>query len=242
MPTAWTALLGIACAVALASVLVLLAHVRRAAPIRRALEQERERTAVLRAELERLGRQDALTGTADRRRWDAELGAVCAAARERDTSVAVVLLDVDHLSAVNDRHGHAAGDETLREVAELLVRATGGQDLVARLGGDEFAVLLPGAGLDRAVAFAERLRAGAAELRPAGLAAGELTVSLGVSSVGGAQAFPLELVCCADAQLYRAKITRNTVGAPGLHPPRPAAGALPRPRTPGPSEGAQVAR
>jgi diguanylate cyclase (GGDEF)-like protein len=242
VPTVWTALVVTACAVATASVLVLLAHVRRLAPLPHELEQERERGAVLRAEVERLARQDALTGAADRRRWDAELAAVCGVARERGTPVGVVLLDLDHLSAINDRHGHATGDEALRQVAALLAREVGTQDLVARLGGDEFAVLLPGAGPARAAAFAERLRAGTADLRPAGLLAGALTVSLGVSSVAGAHAFPLELVCCADAQLYRAKITRNTVGAPGLDPPRPPAVALPRPRTPDPAEGPRVPR
>ncbi|MGZ4505915.1 MAG: GGDEF domain-containing protein [Blastococcus sp.] len=215
---------------------------RSRAELERDLELEKERTAVLRAELERLRHADALTGTANRRRWDAELDSVCAAARQRDASVSVVLLDLDHFTAVNDRHGRSAGDEALRQVAALLDREVGDQDLVARLGGDELAVLMPGAGPDRAVALAEQLRAGVAQLQPAGVAAGELTVSLGVSSVAGAQAFPLELMCCADAQLFRAKITRNTVGAPGLGLSRPDAVALPRPRTPDPSEATQGAR
>jgi GGDEF domain-containing protein len=97
------------------------------------LEREQQRTSVLLAQLERLSHEDPLTGLANRRRWDAELGSVCAAARQSGSVVAVVLLDIDHFKEINDRHGHP--------------------------GGDEFAVLLPDADLDRAIELAERLRA-----------------------------------------------------------------------------------
>ena len=88
-------------------------------------------------------------------------------------------------------------------------------DLVARLGGDELAVLLPGSDLDRAVELAERLRCEAAELVPAGFEPGEINLSLGRRRRRAAtEAYPLELMSRADEQLYRAKITRNAVGAP----------------------------
>jgi diguanylate cyclase (GGDEF)-like protein len=125
-----------------------------------------------------------------------------------------VLLDVDHFKTVNDRHGHAGGDEALRAVAGLLSACVRTGDLVARLGGDELAVLMPGADLGRAVELAERLRAGTAELAPAGFAPGELSLSLGVVALTGDLASPTELLSRADEQLYRAKITRNAVGAP----------------------------
>jgi diguanylate cyclase (GGDEF)-like protein len=102
----------------------------------------------------------------------------------------------------------------LREVAGLLSARVRGDDLVARLGGDELAVLMPGADVERAVELAERLRVETAALVPDGFGPGELSLSLGVASVSGEQAFPLELMSRADEQLYRAKITRNAVGAP----------------------------
>jgi len=116
--------------------------------------------------------------------------------------------------AINDHHGHPGGDEALRQVARLLSGRVRSGDLVARLGGDEFAVLLPDADLDRAVELAERLRAEAAQLVPDGFGPDELSLSLGVAAAGGESAYPLELMSRADEQLYRAKITRNAVGAP----------------------------
>ena len=205
---------------ATASLIATVAHVRRHAVHRRELltrirlEREQERTRALLSRLEKLSHEDPLTGLANRRRWDVELSGACTEARSRGTSVAVVLLDVDHFKAVNDRHGHAGGDEALRQVARLLEKGIRGGDLVARLGGDELAVLMPGAELGRAVELAESLRAEALELLPPGFAPGELTLSLGVSVVAGERAYPLELMSCADAQLYRAKITRNRVAAP----------------------------
>jgi diguanylate cyclase (GGDEF)-like protein len=203
-----------------ASIIAMLAHLRRYALNNRELltrvrlEREQQRTGVLLTQLERLSHEDPLTGLANRRRWDAELVSVCAAARQRNTVVGVVLLDIDRFKKINDRHGHPGGDEALRQVAGLLLSRVRAGDLVARLGGDELAVLLPGADLDRAVELAERLRSAAGELKPAGFEPGELSLSLGVAAASGDEAYPLELMSRADVQLYRAKITRNAVGAP----------------------------
>jgi diguanylate cyclase (GGDEF)-like protein len=215
-----------------ASIIAVLAHLRRYALSNRELltrvrlEHEQQRTGVLLTQLERLSHEDPLTGLANRRRWDAELVSACTEARRRNTVVGVVLVDIDHFKHINDRHGHPGGDEALREVAGLLSRRVRTGDLVARLGGDELAVLLPGSGLDRAVELAERLRREAAELVPAGFDAGEINLSLGVASAGGDQAYPLELMSRADEQLYRAKITRNAVGAPRRDPAAPLTPAL----------------
>jgi diguanylate cyclase (GGDEF)-like protein len=203
-----------------ASIIAVLAHLRRYALNNRELvtrvrlEREKQRTGVLLDQLERLSHEDPLTGLANRRRWDAELVSVCAAARQRGAVVGVVLLDIDRFKTINDRHGHPGGDEALRQVARLLSERVRGGDLVARLGGDEFAVLLPDADLDRAIELAERLRAEAARLVPAGFGPDEVSLSLGVAAAAGDVAYPLELMSRADEQLYRAKITRNAVGAP----------------------------
>jgi diguanylate cyclase (GGDEF)-like protein len=205
-----------------ASLIAVLAHLRRYALNNRELltrvrlEREQQRTAVLLTQLERLSHEDPLTGLANRRRWDAELAAVCAEARKSDGLVGVVLLDIDRFKVINDRHGHAGGDAVLRQVAGLLSARVRGDDLVARLGGDELAVLMPGADLDRTIELAEQLRSEAARLAPDGFEPGEISLSLGVAAARGDQAFPLELMSRADAQLYRAKITRNAVGAPAL--------------------------
>jgi diguanylate cyclase (GGDEF)-like protein len=203
-----------------ASVIGIFAHLRRYALHNRELvtrvrlEREQQRTGVLLAQLERLSHEDPLTGLANRRRWDAELVSACTEARRSDTVVGVVLVDIDHFKQINDRHGHPGGDEALRAVAGLLSSRVRAGDLVARLGGDELAVLMPGADLDRAVVLAEELRSEAAHLQPPGFPAGELSLSLGVAAATGGAAHPVELMSRADEQLYRAKITRNAVGAP----------------------------
>jgi diguanylate cyclase (GGDEF)-like protein len=218
-----------------ASIVAQLAHLRRFAVSNRELatrvrlEREQERSRVLLATLERLSQEDPLTGLANRRRWDTELSAVCGEAREHDGVVSLVLLDIDRFKEVNDRHGHAGGDQALRAVAVLLQSCVRTGDLVARLGGDELAVLMPGASGERARALAEALRTQTQLTAPDGFTAGELTLSLGVASVRGADAFPLELIALADQQLYRAKITRNAVGAPGVEP-EARVPAVPAPR------------
>ena len=205
---------------ATASLVAVIVHVHRyrlsvrELEVRLRLEQEQRRTGVLLAKLQRLSQEDPLTGLANRRRWDAELATACADARRNGTAVAVLLLDLDHFKQINDRHGHAGGDGALTEVAALLARRVRVDDVVARLGGDELAVLLPGTDLERAAELAERLRCEAGCLRLPGFAPGELTLSLGVAAASGAHVFPLELMSQADGQLYRAKITRNAVGAP----------------------------
>ncbi|MGY1718264.1 diguanylate cyclase [Blastococcus sp. SYSU DS0552] len=225
-------LLAVTVYLASASLIAVLAHLRRYAldsrelHTRVRLEREQQRTGVLLAQLERLSHEDPLTGLANRRRWDAELGELCARARQRGDVLSVVLVDLDHFKEVNDRYGHGGGDDALRAVAGLLSARVRGGDLVARLGGDELAVLMPGADQARATALAEQLRREARLLQPAGFDAAELSLSLGVASAAGDDAYPLELMSRADEQLYRAKTTRNAVGAglapPGATEPQPA--------------------
>jgi diguanylate cyclase (GGDEF)-like protein len=188
------------------------------------LEDEQRRTGELLVALDRLSNEDALTGLANRRRWDAGLAAACAATRADGGPVTVVLIDVDHFKQVNDRHGHAGGDALLRELAGLLRSRVRGTDLAARIGGDELAVLLPGADLDRAVRLAEQLRTDALALRPLGQDADGVSVSLGVATAAGADADPETLLAAADAQLYLAKQTRNAVRAPAGRTPARTAG------------------
>lgn len=208
------------------TVVALMSHVHRhrlamrELEARTQLEQEQHRTQALLRQLQRLSQEDPLTGLANRRRWDGELADACAHARARGEDVAVLLLDLDHFKQVNDRHGHAGGDEALREVARLLATSVRGADLVARLGGDELAILLPGADLDRATELAERLRLATLDLVVADFLPGELTISVGVAADRGDRAFPMELMAQADSQLYRAKITRNAVGSPQREPAR----------------------
>jgi len=128
--------------------------------------------AVMRAELERLvdaaqkaARCDPLTGLTNRLGWQEALDALQPEV-ERGRPVSVVVMDLNGLKAVNDRHGHAAGDEFLRHAAAALRGAARGDDLVARLGGDEFAVLVPGAGPDLAARLVERVRAALAAAEP----------------------------------------------------------------------------
>ncbi|RBY93654.1 hypothetical protein DQ237_16910 [Blastococcus sp. TF02-8] len=228
-------LLAVSVYLATASLIATLAHLRRNALTTRELltrvrlEREQQRTGVLLARLERLSHEDPLTGLANRRRWDAELSALCTQARARGDVLSVVLVDLDRFKEVNDRHGHAGGDDALRAVAGLLSARVRGGDLVARLGGDELAVLMPGADAPRAAEVAEELRQAAVTLQPDGFLPGEITLSLGVAAAGGSDAYPLELMSRADEQLYRAKRTRNAVFAVDRRTPPPGTKVEPQP-------------
>lgn len=100
---------------------------------------------------------DALTGLANRRSWDEQLTRAIAHAERTQETLSVAVCDVDGLKEINDRSGHAAGDELLRGIAERWRTDARAADFIARIGGDEFAIMLPGADENGAQDVVERL-------------------------------------------------------------------------------------
>jgi len=151
---------------------------------------------------QRLGAVDPLTGLLNRRCFaDRLAGEQSRAARTREPS-SLLCLDIDGLKAINDRHGHRAGDRALVTVAGALARSVRPSDVVARFGGDEFVVLLPRSTARDARCVADRLLAELA--RDAGEAQGRIGVSIGVSELSPA-ADAAAAMALADEELYRAK-------------------------------------
>ena len=172
-----------------------------------------EKTEELRLANEHLARisfVDALTGLANRRRFDEALEREWQRAARFGTSLAVVVADVDLFKPYNDTLGHPEGDRCLAAVAEVfLTAARQPGELVARYGGEEFVMLIPGADHTGALVAAEVLRS-AVEARaiphPASTVAPVVTISLGVAAhVPPEGASSVSLVMEADAALYRAK-------------------------------------
>jgi len=163
---------------------------------------------------ERRATTDVLTGLPNRRHADDVIERLLAAARRNGRPVAVMLFDLDHFKTVNDRFGHAIGDDALRATADATCRLVRGGDHVARFGGEEFLVLLPDTGADTALIVAEKLRARIAELQVTGLDGG-MTASFGVAVYPAHGIGADELIAAADRALYRAKHSgRNRVEAP----------------------------
>jgi len=127
---------------------------------------------------------------------------------EKDGMLSIIMLDVDHFKAYNDKNGHMAGDAVLVEIGQILKSLCRQVDVVARYGGEEFIIMLPATGKDGAVILAERIRKEieeyAFEFR-AGQPGGRLTVSLGVSAFGPDGKTPDSLIKAADSGLYEAK-------------------------------------
>jgi diguanylate cyclase (GGDEF)-like protein len=175
------------------------------------LELEQKRNHDLLEQLERLSREDSLTGLANRRSWDETIAREFERAQRQDTVLAVLLCDLDRLKEINDRFGHATGDRVLKAAADVLRERVRAGDLAARLGGDEFAVLCPDTEMAAATALGEDLRTRLSALRPREGHIPEVTVSIGVACREPADASATELVLRADDRLYRAKRTRNAV-------------------------------
>jgi diguanylate cyclase (GGDEF)-like protein len=166
-----------------------------------------EMTRALRAthsQLEQMARTDELTGLFNRRHLDVALDAELARARRDATPLGVLMLDLDHFKAFNDRFGHPEGDARLRAVADLLRGHLRPTDTVARYGGEEFMVLLPGSPREESVRIAERIRRRLGELRTE--AANAFTTgSFGLATWPEDGATATELIAAADAALYEAK-------------------------------------
>jgi diguanylate cyclase (GGDEF)-like protein len=157
-------------------------------------------------QLERLALSDSLTGLATRRHFLEEAARELNRAR-RGHALSLLMLDVDHFKAINDTHGHAVGDLVLVELALTVRSALRAEDLAGRIGGEEFAVLLPDADAALAGAIAERLRASlAAHAVPVDATRTlNFTVSIGVATLGPADADVATLMARADQALYAAK-------------------------------------
>ena len=147
---------------------------------------------------------DALTGLPNRRYFDEFCGLLARRRRSGD-AVGVLMVDIDHFKVLNDRHGHAIGDEVLRDVAGAIVSAVREDDVPARYGGEEFVVLLRNPGPQVALDVGERVRSAVAGLDLGRFGVGKVSVSVGVAVSDGADQPIEDLIVQADRALYRAK-------------------------------------
>ena len=166
----------------------------------------------LQGRLEILAIEDGLTGLANRRRFDERLREEWSRAYRERTSLALLMIDIDHFKAFNDAYGHPAGDECLHTIAGILAdEALRSTDLAARYGGEEFAMLLPNTDAEGCARIGERIRRALREVAIAhgrNLPSGIVTASLGgaVCRPGAERsAGPASLVDAADRALYAAK-------------------------------------
>lgn len=188
-----------------------------------ALRESQSRLEELNVELQRLSSIDGLTGLSNRHFLQEYLTAEWKRAKREQSSLSVVMIDVDDFKLYNDTYGHLAGDEALKSVAEAIKRTfVRPVDAVARFGGEEFMVVLPDTSLAGARYVAEKLRSSVEMLRipHRATASNNLTVSIGVASAvpqpGDSAA---ELVRAADTALYACKRNgRNRVTASGWTP------------------------
>ena len=172
---------------------------------RKALEAERERLlaeAVARAD------HDPLTGLLNHRAFHKRFEEEAARADREGATLAVAMLDLDNFKFFNDAHGHAAGDDVLRRVAETLRGGCRSYDVLARFGGDEFALLMPGTGAETAAGLAARLKGRLEKdsYRPAGSpVAIPLTLSVGLAVYPGDGRERHQVLETAGARLLHTK-------------------------------------
>ncbi len=158
-------------------------------------------------ELERMAMHDPLTGLYNRREMEHQLQDELKRARRYGRPLSVLWLDIDHFKAVNDRYGHPAGDEVLRQLSSLLLTHVRSVDYAARYGGEELLIVLPELDQQEAMEMAERLRK-LVEITRIRVASGErvgVTVSVGVASFPLDGQDPAGLLSKADAAMYLAK-------------------------------------
>ena len=158
------------------------------------------------AQMRYLAMHDPLTGLPNRESFLADAHRAMREAARRRRAMSVLMLDVDRFKDINDRYGHAAGDDALRGVAAALLGAVRSSDVATRFGGDEFAVLLPGASPEAALEIAHRIVEGVGAIDLGGAAPGlRVTLSVGIASAQR-PGEPLDAVLRrADLRLYEAK-------------------------------------
>ncbi|BCJ90410.1 hypothetical protein IZ6_11450 [Terrihabitans soli] len=158
---------------------------------------------------------DPLTGLRNRRQFNQALGEEILRANRENTPLSLGIYDIDHFKAVNDRYGHAAGDEVLVQLARRVREQVRESDLLARWGGEEFVILLPGASIARAAEIAENIRKSIADAPVRGGIF--VTASFGVAQYRPGET-ATQFLENADLALYRSKSegrNRVTVGENG---------------------------
>lgn len=173
-----------------------------------------ERVRSLTDELQRQASTDPVTGLANRRALEERLDVEHARAQRTGQNYCLLMVDLDHFKAVNDRYGHPTGDRILKEVAELMRDQLRAIDLVGRWGGEEFLVLLPETGFEGGHRVAEKIRARIerTEFEGAGQPFG-LTLTVGFASCGANEAMRWCLKRADDALLRGKEANRNQVVA-----------------------------
>ena len=163
----------------------------------------------LRHQMQALSRTDPLTELANRREFDEQLNEAWQKAIRAPQALGLIMADVDHFKAYNDKYGHPVGDDALKRVAQSFrTVASRGTDLCARIGGEEFAIIMPSTDLEGSLRIAKEIQQAihAADIDHGGSPLDKLTVSMGVTSLTPTKELTLQtFVENTDKALYRAK-------------------------------------
>lgn len=158
------------------------------------------------AQLEELATTDALTGVPNRRSFLERATGEFSRAKRNRHDMSILMIDVDHFKAINDRHGHAAGDQVLRHIAQACNGALRGSDILGRIGGEEFAALLPEADGATAGLVADRLRRAVVNIASeTGATRTPVSVSIGIATSQLCAESLETIMANADTALYQAK-------------------------------------
>jgi diguanylate cyclase (GGDEF)-like protein len=162
--------------------------------------------------LEREARTDHLSGLFNRRAFDERLREVCTEARQQETPVTLIMVDVTDTRTVNDAHGHEAGDSMIRRAAVGIARCTRANDFAARIGGDDFGIIIPDCDLDLGRRIARRI-AHEIERLNATEWDGDIPVTVSFGVVSGRGCDHEALFAAGEAQLSHSKSIRPVVTA-----------------------------
>jgi diguanylate cyclase len=170
-----------------------------------ALESESESLETALAAAQQQSTRDSLTGTLNRRGFEALMEAELARCARQSQTMVVIMIDADHFKKINDAHGHQVGDQTLKSLATLVQRSLRRNDHLARIGGEEFVAVLPGTGLEEATSAAEKIRERVANAKfHVNGSPVPVSVSCGISEYADGDTVNT-LVARADDALYQAK-------------------------------------
>jgi diguanylate cyclase (GGDEF)-like protein/PAS domain S-box-containing protein len=172
-----------------------------------AIERDLTEHKKLQSRLENMATIDSLTGLANRQAFMQRAKNEFHRARRYARPITVVMIDIDHFKTINDRYGHAAGDEVLRQVADICQSSLRGSDFIGRVGGEEFVLLLPDTRQTNAYHVAERMRTQLYET-PIELETGtklNITASFGVAHMNEDDSDFNAILERADKAMYHAK-------------------------------------